>query len=42
MHYMDLETRSTEAETSYAQLQVQYEEIGQKNPTYVNAYVKEM
>ena len=34
---MDLQVRSSEEETTYAQLQVQYEEVGQKNPQYVNA-----
>ena len=36
MHYMDLEIRSTEAESNYAKLQGEYEEVGRKNPQYVN------
>jgi len=36
MHYMDLEIRSKEAESNYAKLQGEYEEVGKKNPQYVN------
>jgi len=36
MHYMDLEIRSKEAESNYAKLQGEYEEVGRKNPQYVN------
>ena len=36
MHYMDLQARSNETESNYAQLQAEYEEIEQRNPQYAN------
>jgi len=36
MHYMDLAIPSREAESNYAKLQGEYEEVGRKNPQYAN------